>query len=115
MRGGVVYVADAEGLVQAIDAKTGAVVVAVELDVPASGGPGVWPRASVLIGTSDAVSSHWQSNLAAERWARKGVQRGVVRPGGGQWRRHCAVPLASCSASEVTTGERWRYERRCRY
>ncbi|MCB1727649.1 MAG: PQQ-binding-like beta-propeller repeat protein, partial [Gammaproteobacteria bacterium] len=38
VRGDIVYVVDAEGLVQALDAKTGAVVWRVELDVPASGG-----------------------------------------------------------------------------
>ncbi|MCP5429324.1 MAG: outer membrane protein assembly factor BamB [Chromatiaceae bacterium] len=111
VRGDIVYVVDAEGLVQALDAKTGAVVWRVELDVPASGGPGVG-EGLVLIGTSDAEVIALAIESGAERW-RARVSSEVL-----------SVPVAvngvviahtvdgKLFGLEVTNGnERWRYER----
>jgi outer membrane protein assembly factor BamB len=64
---GTLYVADAEGQVQALDAATGKRVWKIESDLPASAGPGVGGDL-VLIGTSEAQVVAFDRNTGAELW-----------------------------------------------
>ncbi len=106
-----VYVADAEGRVQALSVADGSTRWQVDVDEPVSGGPGVG-EGLVLLGTSDAEVIALSTETGAERW-RARVSSEVL-----------AVPAASDGVVvvhtidgklfglEATNGEvRWRYER----
>lgn len=110
-RDGRLYVADVEGQVSALDAATGAPVWSVDLDVAASGGPGLG-EGLVLIGTSDAEVIALSAEDGSERW-RARVSSEVL-----------AAPIAAFGRAVVRTidgkvfglnaesGERvWLYER----
>ena len=64
---GRVYVADSEGLVQAIDALTGKSVWSVETEVPLSGGPGSG-EGLVIVGTIDGEVIALDENTGDEVW-----------------------------------------------
>jgi outer membrane protein assembly factor BamB len=64
---GVVFVADAEGLIQARDGETGAVIWTVETELPLSGGPGAGDGL-VLLGTLDGEVVALEAETGAERW-----------------------------------------------
>lgn len=109
---GTLYVADAEGRVQALAADSGAQRWQVELDAPLAGGPGVG-EGLVLLGTSDAEVIALDAGNGSERW-RAGLSSEVL-----------SVPAASNGVVVAQTvdgkvfglaaangEERWRYERR---
>lgn len=109
--GDTVFVADGEGRVQALAVANGSSRWQVDLDVPASGGPGVG-EGLVLLGTSDAEVIALGEQDGAERW-RARVSSEVL-----------SVPAASNGVVVVHTvdgklfgleaasgNERWRYER----
>jgi len=73
---GRLYAASADGRVTALNAADGSVAWSVELDVPASGGPGVGEEL-VLIGTSDAEVIALARADGAQRW-RAGVSSEVL-------------------------------------
>lgn len=92
--GGRVYAADLEGEVEAIDAASGDVIWSVDLDVPASGGPGVG-EGLVLVGTGNgevlALAAAdgalvWRTRVSSEVLAPPLAARGivVVRTGDGK-------------------------------
>ncbi|MGD2116974.1 MAG: outer membrane protein assembly factor BamB [Chromatiales bacterium] len=64
---GRVFVADAEGLVQAYDARTGDRLWSVETELPLSGGPGSG-EGLVLVGTSDGELLALDAETGAEKW-----------------------------------------------
>ncbi|MDJ0739074.1 MAG: outer membrane protein assembly factor BamB [Gammaproteobacteria bacterium] len=109
--GDTVYVADAEGRVQALDAASGATRWQVDLDLPLSGGPGAGDG-MVLIGTSDADvvalnvvdgSERWRVRVSSEVLSAPGAANGVVV---------VHTVDGKVFGLESTTGsERWRYER----
>jgi outer membrane protein assembly factor BamB len=108
---GVVYVAAADGDVQALDAETGRTLWSVELDLPVSGGPGVG-EGMVLLGTSDGElialaqddgELRWRAQLSSEVLSIPQAANGtvVVNTNDGK-----------LFGLEATNGnERWRYER----
>jgi outer membrane protein assembly factor BamB len=64
---GQLYVAEASGLVKALDAQTGAVTWKIDLETPLSGGPGVG-EGLVLMGTSDAEVIALDQSTGQLRW-----------------------------------------------
>lgn len=108
---GSVYVADAEGRIQALDAANGRTRWEVDLDLPVSGGPGVG-EGLVLVGTSDAEvvamsvtngEERWRARLTSEVLSVPAVQNGVVV---------IHTVDGKLFGLEATNGnERWRYER----
>lgn len=64
---GTLYVADAEGRIQALDASTGKRIWQVESDLPAAAGPGVGDEL-LVIGTSEAQAVAFDRNTGAELW-----------------------------------------------
>jgi outer membrane protein assembly factor BamB len=108
---GVLYVADADGRVLALDAQTGRNLWSVDLDLPVSGGPGVG-QGMVLVGTSDGElialgesdgALRWSAQLSSEILSVPRASDGVVvvRTNDGK-----------LFGLEATNGnERWRYER----
>ena len=110
--GDTVYVADAEGTVQALAISNGATRWEVELDdVPVSGGPGVGDG-MVLLGTSDAEvialnaddgELRWQARVSSEVLSAPAAANGVVV---------VHTVDGKLFGLESTNGnERWRYER----
>jgi len=108
---GVLYVADADGRVLALDSATGRNLWSVDLDLPVSGGPGVG-EGLVLVGTSDGEivalgerdgALRWSAQLSSEILSVPRASNGVVvvRTNDGK-----------LFGLEATNGnERWRYER----
>ncbi len=108
---GSVYVADAEGRIQALDAANGRTRWEVDLDLPVSGGPGVGDGL-VLVGTSNAEvvamsvtngEERWRVRLTSEVLSVPAVENGVVV---------IHTVDGKLFGLEATNGnERWRYER----
>jgi len=109
--GGVLYVVDEEGLVQALDAATGKRIWQVESGLPAAAGPGVGYDL-LVIGTSEAQVVALDLNTGAELW-RTDVSGQVL-----------AVPAVSYGMVVVHTvdgnlfglnaqsgNQEWRYDR----
>lgn len=106
-----VYVADGEGQVQALAIADGKPRWEVELDVPASGGPG-GGEGLVLVGTSDAEvialnaqtgELRWRSRVSSEVLSAPTAANGVVV---------VHTVDGKLFGLEATSGtERWRYER----
>lgn len=109
--GDTLFVADAEGHVEAVGLGDGRTRWQVDLDLPITGGPGVG-EGLVLLGTGDAQVIALSADDGSERW-RARVSSEVL-----------SVPAVSSGAVvahtidgklfglEVTNGnERWRYER----
>lgn len=109
--GDTVFVADAEGQVQALSTESGQLRWEVDLDLPVSGGAGVGDG-MVLLGTIDGDVIALNADTGAERW-RARVSSEVL-----------SVPAAANGVVIVHTldgklfglegaggGERWRYER----
>lgn len=106
-----VYVADSEGLVQALDIETGNLVWSVETEIPVAGGPG-YGEDLVLLGTSDADVIALDAQSGKEVW-RTRVSSEVL-----------STPVAALGTVIVHTldgklfglnttdgTERWRYDR----
>lgn len=108
---GVLYVADAEGLVQAVDAATGKRIWKVETGLPAAAGPGVGDDL-LLIGTSEAQvvaldrsngAELWRSDVSGEVLAVPAVAYGVVV---------AHTVDGNLFGLDALTGEqKWRYDR----
>jgi len=108
---GHIYVADSEGLVQALDSETGLPVWSVETKTAAAGGPG-YGEGLVLLGTSDADVIALEASSGKEIW-RARVSSEIL-----------STPVAALGTVVVLTmdgkvfglnvsdgTERWRYER----
>lgn len=83
---GKVYAADAEGIVTALDASSGATLWEVETELPLSGGPGAG-EGLVLVGSADGElialdavsgSEKWRSRLSSEVLSVPKIGLGVV-------------------------------------
>ena len=83
---GRIFVADAEGLLQALDASTGSTVWSIETELPISGGPGSGDGL-VVVGTSDgevfAYSQEsgelrWKQQVTSEVLSTPAIANGVV-------------------------------------
>jgi outer membrane protein assembly factor BamB len=108
---GVVYVADADGRVQALGAADGRVTWSTDLDRPVSGGPGVG-EGLVIVGTRDGElvalgvpdgEIRWEARLTSEVLSVPQAASGVVV---------VHTIDGKVFGLEATTGnERWRYER----
>lgn len=109
--GDTVYVADAEGRVQALNAASGRTLWDVDLDLPVSGGPGAGDGL-VLLGTIEgeviALSAadgveRWRARVSSEVLSVPAISNGVVL---------VRAVDGKMFGLEATTGdERWRYER----
>ncbi len=109
--GGTVYVTDAEGLVQALDAASGSRRWEVDLEVPASGGPGVG-EGLVLIGTSDAEIIALSAENGEERWRVTVSSEVLSTPAASNGVVIVHANDGKMFGLEATNGnERWRYER----
>ncbi|MCB1802144.1 MAG: outer membrane protein assembly factor BamB [Gammaproteobacteria bacterium] len=109
--GGVVYVADGEGRVQAIDSDTGAALWQTDLDAPVSGGPGVADGLLVL-GTSEAEVIALAADTGAERWRTRVSSEILSVPAVGQGVVVVHAVDGKLFGLEAASGvERWRYER----
>lgn len=109
---GRLYVADADGQVQALDAGNGHVIWSVHVDAPLSGGPGVG-EGLVVLGTTDAEvialsvadgSLKWRASVSSEVLSTPAAARGkvIVRTIDGK-----------VEGLDATTGKRqWIYERK---
>jgi outer membrane protein assembly factor BamB len=109
--GDTVFVADAEGRVQALDATDGRTRWEVDLDLPVSGGPG-GGDGLVLVGTSDGEvlalgatdgETRWRTRVSSEVLSVPAIENGVVV---------VHTVDGKLFGLEATNGnERWRYER----
>lgn len=108
---GVVYVADGEGRVQAIDAAAGSSRWSVDLDTPVSGGPGVGDG-MVIVGTSDAEVIALSADTGAERWRTRASSEVLSVPAVGRGVVIVHTIDGKLVGLEAASGsERWRYER----
>ena len=108
---GVVYVADGEGRVQAIDGGSGAVVWKVDLDAPVSGGPGVGDGI-VVVGTSDGEAIALAAADGSERWRARLTSEVLSVPAVGSGVVIVHSVDGKLFGLEAASGnERWRYER----
>lgn len=109
--GGIVYVSDSEGEVQALAAENGKRLWSVDLDVPVSGGPGAG-EGLVLVGTSDAEVIALEADSGEERWRAKVSSEVLSVPAinGGVVVVHTID--GKLFGLESTNGDRrWQYER----
>lgn len=108
---GRIYVADHQGNVTALDAKTGKRIWSVDLDVPISGGPGV-NDGLVAVGTQEAEVIVLNAEDGKERW-RKPVSSEVLSvPAIGHGRVVCRTIDGRVTAMSTEDGEtRWSYNK----
>lgn len=109
--GGVVFAADADGRVQALDAANGQIRWSVDLDLPISGGPG-FGEGMVMVGTRDGELVAMNAQDGAVRWTRQLTSEILSVPAA----RDGVVIVHTIDGKlfglEATNGnERWRYER----
>ena len=108
---GTVYVADAEGQVQALDAGSGRTRWEVELDLPVSGGPGVG-SGKVLLGTIDGDVIALNTENGEERWRTRLTSEVLSVPAVSSSTVVVHTVDGKLFGLEATDGsERWRYER----
>lgn len=108
---GTVYVANADGVVQALDAESGSLRWEMDLDIPASGGPGVG-EGLVLIGTSDAEVIALSAENGEERWRVSVSSEVLSTPAASNGVVIVHANDGKLFGLEATNGnERWRYER----
>jgi outer membrane protein assembly factor BamB len=111
LQGNTLYVADGEGRVQALDRDKGSVRWQVELDVPASGGPGVGDGL-VLLGTSDGELIALDAESGAERWRARLSSEILSVPSAAYGVVVAHTVDGKLFGLEASNGdERWRYER----
>ena len=105
------FVAEPDGQVTALDAKTGKELWSVDLDVPISGGPGV-NDGLLAVGTEEAELILLDAEDGSERW-RKQVNSEVLSvPAIGRGRVICRSIDGRVSAFSADSGEsRWVYDR----
>ena len=108
---GRVYVAGAEGKVSALDAENGRVAWSVDLDVAASGGPGVG-EGLVLLGTSDAEVIALAEENGEERWRARVSSEVLAAPVAAYGRVVVRTIDGKVIGLDATNGEQvWLYER----
>ena len=108
---GRVYVADAEGQVSALDAKTGRSLWSVELDAPLSGGPGVG-EGLVVLGTTDAEVIALSQTDGSLKWRANVSSEVLSTPAVGSGRVVARTIDGKVEGLDATSGESvWRYER----
>lgn len=106
-----VFVADADGRVQALGAENGETRWEVDLDVPVSGGPG-YGESLVLLGTSDGEVIVLDGASGAERWRVRVSSEVLSVPAAADGVVVVHTNDGKLFGLEATTGvERWRYER----
>jgi len=111
LQGNTLYVADGEGRVQALDRDKGSVRWQVELDVPASGGPGVGDGL-VLLGTSDGELIALDAESGTERWRARLSSEILSVPSAAYGVVVSHTVDGKLFGLEASNGEeRWRYER----
>lgn len=109
--GDKVYVADAEGRVQALNAEDGRTRWDVDLELPVSGGPGAGDGL-VLVGTSDAEVIALSADSGEERWRTRVTSEVLSVPAIGNGVVVVHTVDGKLFGLEATNGnERWRYER----
>ena len=109
--GDTVYVADAEGLVQALSTDNGSRRWSVDLELPVSGGPGVG-EGLVLVGTSDAELIALDRSTGEERWRTRVSSEVLSVPAAGNGVVVVHTGDGKLFGLESTNGnERWLYER----
>lgn len=110
-RDGRIYVADAEGEVSVLDAENGRTLWSVNLDVPASGGPGLG-EGLVLIGTRDAEVVALSATDGSERWRVRVSSEVLAAPVASRGRVIVRTIDGKVAGLDVDNGERkWLYER----
>lgn len=108
---GTVYVADAEGQVQALDADSGRTRWEAELDLPVSGGPGVG-SGKLLLGTIDGDVIALNTENGEERWRTRLTSEVLSVPAVSSSTVVVHTVDGKLFGLEATDGsERWRYER----
>lgn len=108
---GVVYAADAEGRVQALDAASGRVLWSVDLDLPVSGGPGVG-EGIVMVGTSEGQLVALNVQDGERRWTAQLTSEILSVPAASDGVAVVQTVDGKLFGLEATNGnERWRYER----
>lgn len=109
---GRVYVVDADGLVQALDAESSRVVWRVEKDLPAMAGPGVG-EGLVLLGTSEAQVVALEQDTGEERWRTDVSSEILAVPAAADGMVVVHTIDGSLFGLDAKTGEqRWRYDRK---
>jgi outer membrane protein assembly factor BamB len=109
--GDTVYVADAEGQVQALAVQDGATRWRVDLDLPVAGGPGVG-EGLVLVGTSNGEVVALSAASGEERWRTRVSSEVLSVPAAGYGVAIVRTIDGKLFGLEATNGkERWRYER----
>lgn len=105
------FMAEPDGQVTALDAKTGRELWSVDLDVPISGGPGA-NDGLLAVGTEEAELILLDAEDGSERW-RKQVNSEVLSvPAIGRGRVICRTIDGRVSAFSTDSGEsRWVYDR----
>jgi outer membrane protein assembly factor BamB len=109
--GDTVFVADAEGQVQALNVADGRTRWEVDLDLPVSGGPGAGDGL-VLVGTSDAEVVALNAGSGEERWRTRVTSEVLSVPAIANGVVVVHTVDGKLFGLEATNGnERWRYER----
>ena len=108
---GTLYVADVEGMVQALDALTGQRIWKVESDLPAAAGPGVGEDL-LVIGTSEAQVVAFDRNTGAELWRADTSGEVLAVPAVAYGMVVVHTVDGSLFGLDTLTGEqKWRYDR----
>lgn len=108
---GRLYVADAEGQVSALDAKTGRSLWSVQLDAPLSGGPGVG-EGLVVLGTTGAEVIALSQTDGSLKWRANVSSEVLSTPAVGEGRVVARTIDGKVEGLDATSGESvWRYER----
>ncbi|MDJ0807874.1 MAG: PQQ-binding-like beta-propeller repeat protein, partial [Gammaproteobacteria bacterium] len=105
------FVADAAGEVTALDATAGKAIWSVELDVQASGGPGLG-EGLVLVGTSDAEVIAMAADTGKEKWRARVSSEVLAAPVAAMGRVIVRTVDGKVIGLDAATGEqKWLYER----
>lgn len=109
---GRLYVAEADGQVRALDAKSGATLWSIDLDAPLSGGPGVGDGL-VVMGTTDAEVIALSSVDGTLRWRSRVTSEVLSTPAIAYGRVVARSIDGQITGLDANTGERvWGYSRK---
>lgn len=109
---GQIFVVDAEGLVQALDAESAQLSWRVETDLPTTAGPGVG-EGLVLLGTSEAQVIALDQYDGSERWRAEVSSEVLAVPAAADGMVVVHTIDGSLFGLDAVTGEqRWRYDRK---
>jgi len=105
------FVADAAGKVSALDADAGKVIWSVDLDVQASGGPGLG-EGLVLVGTSDAEVVALSADTGKENWRARVSSEVLAAPVAAMGRVIARTIDGKVFGLDAANGQqKWLYER----